>query len=752
MRSEALPKNGLQGLRAHWREDMVAAFSVALVALPLALGIAIASGAPPIAGLISAIIGGVVTTLFRGSFVGINGPGNGLIVVTLIAIAALDDGSAQTYNYVLAAFVVSGLIQVGFGLLRLGKYGDFFPSSVVNGLLAAIGIIILGKQFHTALGTTSTSTNAFATLVEIPQSIANLNPFVTIIALVSILLLIFHPRIKNKSFQFIPAPMWVLLFSVPMVFLFNFFEPHEISVLGNTYEVGPQHLISLPDNLLDSFMFPDFSRIQTAAFWLSVISICLISSLETIISAKAVEKLDPYKRKTWLNRDLIGVGVSTVIAAMVGGLPIITVIMRSSVNVNNGAKTKWSNLFHGLILLGFLLLIPGIIQMVPVAALAAILVFAGFKLTSPRVFQEAYRKGWEQLLIFVVTVMAILLTNLLWGIFMGIVCALIVHYLKVEIPMSKFIRYLTNPFSQVIPERNNSYLLRVKGVSNFFNILHIIKNFATLPAKKRVVVDFSHTRLVDLTVLEYVHEFADEYERNGGMLDIVGLDIHETSSHHPDALHVLKQKKKIVRLTRRQVKIKQMAAQNNLPFNPDISYDIRSLKKFTFFKSRPIQYKKNIIKGYEGDLKVKWEINDITFTEGALVAAETNRTTIQVLKLPFNIPVFSLEKEVFFDKLLELTGIDDIDFKDHRHFSKRFSLKGPDEIAIRSFFTPALIEFFEQMDIYHLESCGNAILVFKYLRLASPSESLKMHHYSKQLVRKLKLKSDPQPDAVEKDK
>ncbi len=752
MKSEPRPKKGIAGLKKHWREDLVAAFSVAMVALPLALGIAIASGAPPISGLISAIIGGIVTTLFRGSYVGINGPGTGLIVVTLLAITAMEDGQGRTYNYVLAAFIISGLFQVVFGLLRLGKYGDFLPSSVVNGLLAAIGIIIMGNQFHATLGAESSSTNSIATLLEIPNSIMHLNPVVTVIGVVSILILIFHPKIKNKVLHFIPAPMWVLMFSVPMVFAFDLFDPHVITFLGETHSVGPQHLIVLPENMMESIMLPDFSKIDTWAFWLSVISICLISSIETIVSAKAVEKLDPYKRKTWLNRDLIGVGLSTALAGFIGGLPIITVVMRSSVNVNNGAKTRWSNLFHGLILLGFLLIIPEIIQMVPFAALAAILVFTGFKLTSPRVFREAKRKGWEQLMILIVTLVAVLTTNLLLGIFVGIICTLVIHYFKVDIPISKFLRYLINPFSQVVPERNNSFLLRVKGISNFFNILHVIKNVATLPQRKRVVVDFSHTRLVDLTVLEYIREFAEDYERNGGMMDIVGLDIHETSSPHPDALHVLKQQKKIFRLTRRQGKIKQMAARNNLPFNPDISYDISSLKKFLFFKSRPIQYKKNTIKGYEGDLQVKWEISDITFTEGALIAAETNRTTIQVLDLPFNIPVFSLEKEVFFDKLLELTGIDDIDFKDHKEFSKRFSLKGPDEAEIRQFFTADIIEFFEKMDIYHLESSGNAILVFKYLRLASPSESMKMHHYSKQLVRKLKLKSNPKLNIVAKDK
>ncbi len=738
MKAYETPKKGLAGLRHHWREDLLAGVSVTLVALPLALGIAIASGFPPISGLISAIIAGFSSTIFRGSYVSIHAPAAGLATVSYAAYISMDDGSGNTFGYVLAAFVVSGIIQVVLGLLRFGKYGDFFPSAVVIGMLAAIGVIIASKQIHEAFGVSNDSVSAFESIMLIPESIANLNPIITLVAVLSLLILIIYPYIRSRLIRLIPAPMWVLIVAIPLVFIFDFFNPHTVAIFGNSYDIGPQYLIVIPDKIIDGLMFPNFSLIGTGRFWMAVFSICLISSLETLIISKAVDKLDPYKRNTWLNRELVSVGLSTTAAGMVGGLPIIPVIIRSSVNVNNGAKTRWSNLFHSLIVLVFLLFIPGFIQMIPLAALAAILVFTGYKLVSPRVLLETTRKGKEQLLIFLITMVIILFTNILWGIFAGIIVTLFVHYYSAGIPLQKFARYLIKPFSKVIEEKNDSILIKIKGVSNFFNLLHVIKTLSQIPEKNRVIVDFSHARLVDFTVQEYLHSFAEDYERKGGMFDFIGLDIHDVSSHHPSALRVIKQEKKILRLTARQLKIKKMAADNNLPYDPEISYNINSLKEFNFFKSRPVQYKKNTVSGFDVELKVRWEISDINFDLGVLVAAERHHTTVQVIELPFRIPEFSIEKEVFHDKLLELAGVDDIDFEDYKEFSSRFSLKGPDEKAIRTLFSKDIINFFYKKDIYHLESSGNQLLIFKYLRLASPSESLKMYHFSRQLVKKLK--------------
>ena len=242
---EITPKKGFKGLIENWQSDLIAAVSVSLIALPLSLGIALAAGAPAMSGILSAIVGGVVTTLYRGGHVSVNGPAKGVIGVILLGIALMDDGSGQAFNYVLAAVVVSGAIQVVLGLLKLGRLADIFHSSVIHGILAAIGIIIFAKQIHVALGTHSDSPSIIQNLIDAVTHLPQANPFVVIIALAGLLLLLFHSKISHRFFHFLPAPMWVIALSIPFAYAFNFFDAHTLSFFGKAYEVGPDLLLDL---------------------------------------------------------------------------------------------------------------------------------------------------------------------------------------------------------------------------------------------------------------------------------------------------------------------------------------------------------------------------------------------------------------------------------------------------------------------------------------------------------------------------
>lgn len=735
------PSKGIKALKSHWGEDLLAGFTVSLVALPLALGIGLASGAPPISGLISAIVGGVITSLYRGSHVAINGPANGLIVVILSAFAMLEDGSGNTFQYILAASIIAGFLKFLLGIFRMGRYGDFFPSSVITGMLAAFGIIIISKQIHIALGETTKASTSMGVILDIPNSLMELNPIVTFIGIVSLAILIIHPKIKNRAIHFIPSQLWVVLFAISMVYLFDFFNPRKYELFGFIYHIGPEYLVQIPENVLRGAFFPNFSQLDNPSFWIVVFSITLVGSIETILSAKAVDKLDPYNRKTKFNKELIGVGIATMVSGFIGGLPVTTVIVRSSVNVNNKAKTRWSNVFHGLFLIIFLLLLNDVIEKLPFAALAAILVFTGYRLTSPKMFRDTARKGWEQVVILSSTLIFTLLFGLLWGIFLGIFVTLLLHYMIVGIPPLPFFRYLGEPFIKVVEEKKNKYYFKIRGVCNFINILKLNKKIDSVPKKRHIIVDFSHARLIDFTVLEHVHEYGDKYIREGGKFDVIGLDMHKSSSHFPYALHVLQvPKPDKIRLSKRQTELKQIAYENKWKYHPEIDWNISTLKIFDFFKTRPIEFKKNIIKGSYPNHNVNWEFCDVTFDEGALIAKEVYHISLEVLSLPFFIPRFTLEKERFMDKLLEMAKHEDIDFEQHKAFSDKFLLKGPDEKAIREFFTADLIDFFNHGDIYHLESNGNSLLVFKNLRLASPSEVSKMIRFSEKLIRKF---SDP---------
>lgn len=729
---------GLKGLVQNWRNDVMAAISVALIALPLSLGIALAAGAPAMSGIISAVVGGVVTTLYRGGHISVNGPAKGVIAVILLGIALMDDGSGQAFNYVLAAIVVSGGLQVLLGLLKLGRFADVFHSSVIHGLLAAIGIIIFAKQIHVALGSQPESPSVIQNLIDAVVQLPEANPFVVIISLVGLLLTLFHSKISYKLFHILPAPMWVIALSIPFVYAFNFFDAHTLSFFGKAYEVGPSLLLDLPDNIMDSIMYPNFSKINTLDFWTTVFSLLMITSIESLAIAKAVDKIDPYKRKTNLNKDLTGIGFSTMIAGFIGGLPIIAVIIRSTVNIHNGAKTKWSNMYQGIILLLFIVVLGPIMKQVPLCAFAILLVYTGFKLASPAVFKEVYSHGMEQLLFFVFTMVLTLYTNLLVGLFGGLLLALGTHILLARVPVTTFFQMLFNSGTKLLKKTGNSFELRIKGIANFLSILNLKKIIEEIPVGSDVKINVSSTRLLDLTVQEFLYDFKKEHARNGGKVRITGIENHVASANHKLALKSLLAQVP-VRLSPRQQRIKQLATKNQWFYRQEVEWDVSSLQDFDFFDTRPLEYKENVVSGTFPSLdNINWEISDITFDEGALSAKEVFHTTVEVIHLNKEIPTFVLEQEGFFDKIFErvmaFRGQADIDFIDYPEFSKRFILRGDSE-ELSTFFTEPVIQFLKSKEVYHIESNGNSLLIFRSLRVARTEDIKQMIDFSKDFVK-----------------
>jgi MFS superfamily sulfate permease-like transporter len=734
------PSSGFKGLKENWRNDLSAAISVSLVALPLALGIAVASEVSPMAGVLSAIIGGVVTTFFRGGHLAINGPAAGLIAVILGGLVALEGN----INYVLAAIVVSGGIQIILGFFKMGRFAKLLPSSVLHGILAAIGVIIFAKQAHYALGTTSNADTTIGTLFDIFSKLPEANPFVFIVALVGILVLVFYKKFKHRFFQIIPAPMWVLLLALPFVFAFDFFNEHSISFLGNIYEVGPKLLIDIPDNPLDSIMHPDFGMVGTLAFWLTVLSITTIASVETLASARAVDKLDPYKRTTNLNKDLVGVGLSTMISGALGGLPIITVIVRSTVNVNHNAKTKWSNFYHGIFLILFVLILAPLLRSVPLAALAAILVHTGFKLASPKVFKRAYDQGVEQLLFLTSTLIITLFTDLLYGIIGGILVTLILHMLLAKVGFITFFKKIYKSGSKVYQLENGTFDVKLKGVSNFLYALQLDKLLEEIPSGSNVRIDMSQTRLVDLSIMENLIEYKRIQEKDGGEVKLIGLENHVASTSHNRALKIITGRIK-KRITKRQIRLQKLAIANGWSFEREVDWNTSYLRNFHFFDSRPIEMKSNSLQGLDTENNAHWEIADIVFDEGALLALEVYQTTVQIVRLPSPIPKFIIDKEGLFDKIFNRVKVlagskGDINFKKYADFSGKFQLSGENEDAIRSFFTEDLIRFLEENEIHHIESNGEALMIFNYLHIARTDEVQNMLTFSCNLLKHMGLK------------
>lgn len=734
---ETLPKTGIAGIKENWRSDLIAAVSVALIALPLSLGIALAAGAPAMSGIFSAIVGGLVTTLYRGGHISVNGPAKGVIGVILYGIVVMDDGSGQAFNYVLAAVVVSGAIQTVLGLLKLGRLADIFHTSVIHGILAAIGIIIFAKQIHVAMDTHSDSPNIIQNLIDAVKYLPQANPFVLIISLTGLLLLLFHSKISYRFFHLLPAPIWVIALSIPFVYAFNFFDQQTLSFAGKAYEVGPHLLLDIPDTIKDSIMHPNFGRIKTPEFWTTVFSMLIITSIESLAIAKAVDKIDPYRRKTDLNKDLTGIGMSTMVAGFIGGLPIIAVIIRSTVNIHNGAKTKWSNMYQGILLLLFIVVLSPIMRQVPLCAFAILLVFTGFKLASPSVFKQAYNHGTEQLVFFIGTMVLTLYTNLLVGLLGGLLLVLLTHMLLARLSIPQFFKMVYKSRTKLLKRSDGTFDLKVRGIANFLGILKVEKIMDEIPSGADVNIDLSETRMVGMTYMDFLVEYLKTQRNTGGKVFITGLDSHVSSSTYNRALKISLTSSD-ARLSQRQKRLRNLATEKGYQYTSQVDWNTIYLKKFHFFEIRPIERKYNCLKGTFEDLNVSWEIADVTFNEGQAFTAETFNTTLMVLNLNKKIPVFTMEKErvleKLFDRVIAFTGYKDIDFKMYPDFSNKFLLMGNNESEIRSFFKDNIIRFFENHQIYHLESNGEALIIFNKIKLARTDETISLIDYGKELA------------------
>ena len=720
---EITPKKGFKGLIENWQSDLIAAVSVALIALPLSLGIALAAGAPAMAGIISAVVGGVVTTFYRGGHISVNGPAKGVIAVILLGIALMDDGTGQSFNYVLAAIVVSGAIQVVLGLLKLGRLANIFHSSVIHGLLAAIGIIIFAKQIHVALGTYSKSPSIIQNLVDAVLYLPQANPLVVIISAVGLLLLLFHSKISYRFFHILPTPMWVIAISIPIAYCFNLFAPDMLSFFGKAYDVK---LLDIPDNIMDSIMHPNFGKIGTIEFWTTTFSILVITSIESLAIAKAIDKIDPYKRKTDLNKDLTGIGLSTMVAGMIGGLPIIAVIIRSTVNVHNGAKTKWSNMYQGLLLLAFILLLGPIMKEVPLCAFAILLVYAGFKLASPAVFKQVYSHGVEQLIFFVGTMVLTLYTNLLIGSFGGLMLALVSHMLLARVSIPRFFKMIFDSGSNLVMKPDGSYDLKIRGIANFLGLLKLNGLVAQIPSGADATIDLTETRLVGTTVLEDLYDFQKIHQNSGGNIKIIGLDQHISSTNHKLATKIRVDSKEP--LNRRQSKLKEMAESYEWDFQVEPAQDLEYFKSFYFFKTRPIEAESNCI--FDQDKEMQLNLIDVTFEEGADIFPDEYKTTIGLLKLSFPIPKFTIEKKEFIDKLLPISEHRDIDYSLYSSPPENYIVKVSDVEAMDAFMTDKLKVLIEISGLNHLESNGEAILIFSNnFVLAKAKDYIKMIHF-----------------------
>ena len=416
-----IPSDGLQGLKQNFRNDVISGLLVSLIALPLCLGIAMASGFPAFGGLITAIVGGLIVAPLCGSQLSIKGPAAGLIAIAIASVETLGQGNDFAgYRYTLAVLAVAAGLQIVFALLKLGRFGDFFPASVVHGMLAAIGIIIFSKQIHPLLGVKPISQHPIDLILEIPHSLVVMNPEVALVGVTSVLIVALAPLLLGRLSRYFPGPLLAVLAGICFCLFFDFAHPHKYTWYSVEYPLDEKFLVNLPSNFVAGLTFPDFSKVLSSTSIQFIIMFALIGSIESLLTVKAVDSVDPYKRRANLNKDLAAVGFGNMILALIGGLPMISEVVRSYANVSYGAKTRWSNFMHGAWLLLFAVALADIIHLVPVAALAGVLCVTGYRLAAPIHFKHCREIGREQLVVFLCTIIGTLLTDLLVGVCIGV--------------------------------------------------------------------------------------------------------------------------------------------------------------------------------------------------------------------------------------------------------------------------------------------------------------------------------------------
>jgi MFS superfamily sulfate permease-like transporter len=494
--------------RSHFLEqDGPAGFVVFLVALPLCLGIAHASGAPLFAGIIGGIVGGCLISLLSNSQVSVSGPASGLVVIVVAAMETL--GSYQTF---LAAVVMCGVVQIALGLGGAGAIGNYVPNSVIKGMLAGIGLVLILKQIPHAVGNdldwlgdlSFLEPGDMNTLSAIFSDAAPVLGGPIVISILSLVLLIAWEKAASKSlrlFILVPGSVVVVALGIILNEGFRVFAP-------GLYISNPEHLVNLPvpkslPDLASQFTFPDFSKIANQNFWSISLTLAIVASIESLLSLEAADRIDPYRRISSPNRELWAQGTGNVVSGLCGGLPLTSVVLRTSANVNAGGRTWMASFVHGSLLLVSACLIPQLLNQIPLASLAAILIMVGYKLTNPNLYRSVYQLGMTQFIPFLGTVLAILFTDLLKGVLLGIAFGLI------------FVLRSNHRDAVTVVTRDNAYLIRLNKDATFLNKNELRTKLRTIEEGADVLIDGTKASYIDRDILEVVGDFRKLADHQG---------------------------------------------------------------------------------------------------------------------------------------------------------------------------------------------------------------------------------------------
>ena len=523
----------------------------------------------------------------------------------------------------------------------------------------------------------------------------------------SLIIIFGMPFLKSPIFKRIPAPMVVLLVTIPIAIIMDFkhTEPaFDLVKIGNFWG--------------DVNYNADFSAIGSWVFWKFVFMFLFVNSLESLLTVKAIDGLDPWKRISDPNKDLVAVGAGNAISGLLGGLPMISEVARSSANITFGARTRWANFFHGLFLLIAMVLFIPVIEMIPNTALAALLIAVGYRLASPNEFFKTYKIGAEQLVIFVTTIIVTVSTDLLVGVGAGILMKFFFHIIN-GAPLRSLFKARYEFY-----ENNGDYTIKVKDAAIFSNLIGYKKMLHKLKPGKKVTFNFADARIVDHSFMEALHHFEDEYNHTGGDVAVLGFENFKALSYHPLATRKFDPSSQVkfeIKLNARQLNLRTFANENDYTFFPQKIRSAHKYKGFPIHQGTKILYEENILEKYLDLGRIS--VSDVTLSEGARqVQSDTHITLVLATEIDLPIPDFALEPEGLWSKFSELSGAKDIDFMQYPEFSKKYFLRGENDAAIREFFTDPVIRFFENREEMHVECHKHKLLIYKKRDLLEVSE------------------------------
>lgn len=726
MRNDLKPRNGIAGLK-YWKYDISSGLQVALVSLPLSIGIAIASGAPPVTGLTSAIIAGLIFPFLGGAYCTISGPAAGLAPALLSGMLLLGNGDlAAGYPLLLVAICLTGIVQIILSLFNAGRLvAMFLPITVVEAMLAAIGTIIIIKQVPALLGHIAPPEKSMlVSIAKLPQSLMHMDPTIFLIGGTSLFLIFYLNRTRYNWMKKIPPPLFVCCVGI---------------VLGYLLQLEDKYLITMPPSLFEGgIRLPAFGDMFAKThLWTSllivVITLTLIDGIESIATIKAVDKIDPFQRKSHENTTLRAMGVSNLLSSLIGGLTIIPGGIKSRANIDAGGRTLWANFYNAVFLLIFLLFAKDIISRIPLAAIGAVLVYVGWRLCEIKIYARTYAIGRDQLLIFIITVVSILATDLLAGLIIGAIAEiLLILYLLSPTTRYVITGRLTLRQSVGIIAKNlmsmfHSPILNVKQSENMglphyrisvasltcFNLMSLDLVLKKLPEKSGLTFVFTEaSRIIDHSGMEYLHQLEEERIREGLPFTVEGIDNFYQFTGHPlsGRMQDVRFVREKAKLTERQKELSVMAQSYNFDFNPEIEAVINR-SDFIYLRLGANRERNNTLRGDYNNYAVKIFDYSHSYTPDYYVEdhhtlAVFRRNDIKDGVLPHLVIAPGHYLEHYFVEYKE------VDFREYEQFSALYKVYAEDPEKAKDFLSEDFIRSLVEKPEYYIEIRNNAILVF----------------------------------------